>query len=158
MGFWDTIKGGLHTVLGGLSHVPGLGDFINPLDACFQSKEQRERANKGQWIHQLALPVSAFFGVMSGVYAIQRLDTLGPTPALLTGPIVAGGVYAIIDAIGCGVEGKNIPVCVLGDAMSWGDSITKSVVGFDPHIATKFVGEIESGALSAVFGKACSGH
>lgn len=155
MGLGDWLKSLGHTVVGGLSHVPGLGDFVNPLDACFKTDAQKAKENNAAWVHQLALPVSAFFGVMAGVYALQRLDTLGPTPALLTGPIVGGAIYIIIDGVGCGIEGKNIPFCIIGDAMSWGDSISKSVVGIDPHFATKFVGEIEAGALSAVFGKAC---
>jgi hypothetical protein len=156
MGLKDWLKGLGHTVVGGLSHIPGLGDFVNPLDACFKTDAQKAKENDAAWVHQLALPVSAFFGVMSGVYALQRIETLGPTPALLTGPIIAGAIYLLIDGAACGVEGKNIAVCVLGDAMNWGDSISKSLVGFDPHFATKFVGEIESGALSAVFGKACA--
>jgi hypothetical protein len=75
--------------------------------------------------------------------------------ALLSGPIIGGIAYILVDGAGCAVEGKNIPLCIIGDASAWSDSIVKSVVGVDPHFATKFVGSIESGVLSAVFGHAC---
>lgn len=157
MGFKDWFKGAMHSILQAGSSIPGIGDYLNPLEACFTTDAQKKNANKARWLHQLALPVAAFFGASSAVYALMRMDQIGPTAAALTGPIIGGIFYIIVDAIACYIEGKAIPFCIIGDAASWSDSAFKNTLGIDPHFATKFVGEVESGALTAVFGKACAG-